>query len=523
MSDPVVLLPNPPRAFSYLRFSTPEQQRGDSFRRQRQLAQDYADKNGLTLDERSFEDLGVSAFRGANVETGRLGEFVEAVKTGAIPKGSYLLVESLDRISRNAAARAAYLLQSICYNGVVVVTLSDEQVYTADSIDDNPLFYLQAVLISIRAHEESDMKSRRLKAVWAQKRATASDKPLTARLPGWLKLDNATGKIVEIPEKADVVRRIFDLAASGVGQHAIAKTLNEDKVPSFGRSRDWNRSYVKKILGNPAVVGTLIPCETVEDRSKLRGKSRRALEPVLGYYPAVVSEDVFHSVQAASGAGRAPSYAAANGVKSLLASLAKCPKCGETMTRVFKGPGGGRPYLVCTKAKKGAGCQYKQIKQATIEDALLRNIRAIIRDVPTGDDNVDRELEQIDASLMGFDDQLDILLDNLSVQRSPALAQRLRDLENERDKLLAEKRRLQKQASTISTEVRQRRLAALEEAVSAETIDIAAANSLLRQVLARVIVNWPDGELDLEWKHGGITSVPLMLSEFEEEAFSAAP
>src|SRR3974390_3192733 len=114
------------KAYSYLRFSSPEQMRGDSFRRQSDLARHYALQKGLELDQTlTFNDLGVSAFRGKNAETGRLGDFLEAVKTGLVPQGSYLLVESLDRISRQSARKALNVLNSIVDEGITVVTLSD--------------------------------------------------------------------------------------------------------------------------------------------------------------------------------------------------------------------------------------------------------------------------------------------------------------------------------------------------------------------------------------------------------------
>ncbi|HEV8029566.1 MAG TPA: recombinase family protein, partial [Stellaceae bacterium] len=100
-----------PRAYSYLRFSTPEQEHGDSLRRQASMAEAYADKHGLELDARSYRDLGVSAFRGANAETGMLGEFLDLVRSKAIPQGSYLLVESMDRLSRNKPRKAVKLLE----------------------------------------------------------------------------------------------------------------------------------------------------------------------------------------------------------------------------------------------------------------------------------------------------------------------------------------------------------------------------------------------------------------------------
>ena len=115
------------RAYSYLRFSTPDQQRGDSFRRQTAAADAYVLKRGMTLDtELTFNDLGVSAYRGRNSETGRLGDFLQAVEDGAVPAGSFLLVESLDRISRQAARRALRVLEDIVDRDITV-TLNDER------------------------------------------------------------------------------------------------------------------------------------------------------------------------------------------------------------------------------------------------------------------------------------------------------------------------------------------------------------------------------------------------------------
>jgi DNA invertase Pin-like site-specific DNA recombinase len=84
-----------PKAYSYLRFSTPDQMEGDSFRRQWELAQDYAERQGLELDHvLTFHDLGVTGFRGANVERGKLSLFRRAVEDGepvTVPFGRKVL------------------------------------------------------------------------------------------------------------------------------------------------------------------------------------------------------------------------------------------------------------------------------------------------------------------------------------------------------------------------------------------------------------------------------------------------
>ena len=91
------------KAYSYLRFSTADQAKGDSYRRQIALAEDYAKAKSLELDKSlTFQDLGVSAFTGKNRKKGALRAFLDAVEEEIISAGSFLLVESLDRVSREA-------------------------------------------------------------------------------------------------------------------------------------------------------------------------------------------------------------------------------------------------------------------------------------------------------------------------------------------------------------------------------------------------------------------------------------
>ena len=69
------------KAFSYIRFSTPDQLKGDSLRRQLTASEVYAEAHGLELDT-SLRDLGVSGFKGAHRTKGALGRFLKRVETG---------------------------------------------------------------------------------------------------------------------------------------------------------------------------------------------------------------------------------------------------------------------------------------------------------------------------------------------------------------------------------------------------------------------------------------------------------
>lgn len=125
-----------PRVYSYTRFSSLAQAGGDSVRRQTAAARAWCDARGLQLVE-DFADLGVSAFKGKNATEGALGVFMRLAESGKIPEGSFLLVESLDRITRAEITTAVSLMLRIIDAGVKVVTLADGAIYDgADSSDD---------------------------------------------------------------------------------------------------------------------------------------------------------------------------------------------------------------------------------------------------------------------------------------------------------------------------------------------------------------------------------------------------
>ena len=93
-------------AYSYARFSSAAQGEGDSELRQLDAARQYAAEKGFLLDESLGVDRGLSGFSGENLSEGVLGEFIRQCKAGKIPRGSALLIENPDRLSRQKFAQA---------------------------------------------------------------------------------------------------------------------------------------------------------------------------------------------------------------------------------------------------------------------------------------------------------------------------------------------------------------------------------------------------------------------------------
>lgn len=358
----------PAIAYSYLRMSSAAQIKGDSLRRQLERSRTYAQKHGLQLDE-SLRDLGVSAFRGKNHQEGALGRFLELVRDGRIASGSILIVESLDRISRQTPLEALEPFLALIRAGIKVVTLADEQCYDRERLVKEPWGLMVSLMIMMRAHDESQMKSQRCGAIWAQKQQNATSKKVTKRCPSWLRLSDDRTHFIVVPEMANVVRQIFEWTANGMGRFAVTKMLNQNGVPSLGGPR-WNASSIARLLKDPAVAGIYTP-HTVKG-----GKRTATGERIAGYYPAIVTPDLVSRAHAemASRAVERSGGRRDGGYNNLFHGLVFCA-CGEPMRMRNAGTmrrNKGR-RLVCSASVEGIACPHRRyFNLAKFEERFLR-------------------------------------------------------------------------------------------------------------------------------------------------------
>ncbi|ACH40667.1 resolvase-like serine recombinase [Citrifermentans bemidjiense Bem] len=369
------------RAFSYLRFSRPEQRKGDSLRRQTEAAREYADRHNLALDDFSFRDLGHSAYRGSHAEIGGLSQFLAAIDTGHVKPGDYLLIENFDRLSRQVLDEAFDLLRTICNKGISVVTLQDGNIYDKESLSRNFASLMWALFAFARAHDESAVKSDRLLSTWHNKRKDMRVKPLTGKLPGWLRL-SAEKQITVIEDRAEVVKEIFTRYVEGQSPRTIVNRLNQNNVECWGigkqKSKKWNSSYIQKILDNESVIGRFTPHKIMFEGIK---KTRVPLETVNDYFPVIIDAETFNRVQEVRTRNKLGRRKATGGLTNAFSMLFRCPVCGSWLVRVNKNSKSNWQYLVCGAAKAGyrdadSGYRlcpggYKAVRYDVVEQAFV--------------------------------------------------------------------------------------------------------------------------------------------------------
>jgi DNA invertase Pin-like site-specific DNA recombinase len=519
----------PAKAYSYVRFSTPEQAKGHSLQRQTDAAKAWAAANGMALDEElTLQDKGVSGFTGANRETGALGVFLERVKDGTIPPGSWLLVENLDRISRQVARKAVRTIEDIVEAGVTVVDLSDGgREYSAETLDKDPFLFVMMVMKFIRANEESATKGVRVAKAHAARRQRFAGqdkltKPYTLRLPAWIRWDMETASYQLIEDRAEWLRWIFEMADDGMGQHTIAAQLNEAKVDTWGaggwKAKFWHKSYIRKLLTNKAAIGVFVP-HTVRKVDGKRSKERTPQEPILHRFPAAIDRELFERVNARMSTTGARGKNANAPVHSIFAGVLKCRHCGGTVTRVNKGQ---HVYLVCSAAHAKSGtCKYESVPYLDAQREMRRVIHKVLEEAPRGNDTaeLDEKIGQQRAAIDAGEDRVRELLELTITDKSrvarQALSKAEQELEDARDSLRV---LIERRDTMTSTNVRLR-LAAVEKAFTAEPMDTEGANKALRGAVRRMVMRPAEGALEIQWHHAEEPQeVAFITSRFDWDA-----
>lgn len=353
-----------PLAYSYRRFSHIKQQEGHSLKRQLDIAVDYCQKHNLQLvedAEYSFLDKARSAYHGKNVDdNGELRRFYDLVEAKAIPKGSYLIVESLDRLSRQEPKKALPRFLDLLNAGINVVSINDDRVYTGKVSD---LDLIVSIMEMSRAHSESANKSKRVGKAWRDKQEAAaqSRKPMGATKPGWLDpvykdedKDNPKKKpthYVINEEKAKIVRSIFQMTIDGYGREVIARKLNEAGHKAF-KGGNWGGSSVAQIIKSPTVIGVYQPMTG-------KGSKREPVGPAIpNFYEPIIDEATYYAANGAMTERFRGRVTKNSDWYNVWQKIAKCAVCGAALHVASKGV---RKYYQCREARKGK-CEGKAVR-----------------------------------------------------------------------------------------------------------------------------------------------------------------
>lgn len=210
------------QAYVYRRYSTDEQGYGaaETLVRQKMACDALIAKHGWTVVGEPLTDKGKSAFKGEHLSpTAELGKFVAAVASGEVSKGSVLVAERLDRLSRRPVGEAMAWIHRLTEAGIIIALADTGEVFGAEQ---ELGAFLQTAIRAGVSHEESRKKSdatnKSKRILWdhAENR-TGKWVNLANRIPSWLVRRPTLDGFDVIEERANVVKMIYQMSADGVG------------------------------------------------------------------------------------------------------------------------------------------------------------------------------------------------------------------------------------------------------------------------------------------------------------------
>lgn len=363
-----------PVTILYVRLSSEEQANGSGLDRQLSAVKLWCVQERVE-EAILLEDVGLSAFVGAHITKGRMGELLTAAKAGRVAPGSVLVMENLDRLSRDNPLEAIQILIDFLNRGIDVVTTTDRNRYSRSGNSSQAMTTLVLGALHFgRSNSESELKSSRVSDAWTIKieQARSSLAPHGKRCPAWIRL--GPNGYEPIDERVKEIKWMFAQATAGKGRRQIVKALIDRDVPPWTEPSEkrkkpaWSDSYIQKILTGCEAYGTYRPSRTPNKGPKV------FLDPIPGYYPAAVSYEVAARARAAA-ATRQGSGGRKGKFVNIFQGLCVCSACGKGMTLEDKGRRSSGPKLICQRATL-ADCEHRfRYDYAFLEPSVIFIIR----------------------------------------------------------------------------------------------------------------------------------------------------
>jgi DNA invertase Pin-like site-specific DNA recombinase len=376
------------KAYSLIRFSTPQQALGDSARRQYAATLAYCVSHNLELLE-TVRDEGKSGLHGVHRRKGAFGRFVKRFLSGDLAPDAVFIAEAFDRFTREPPRIAQQLFLSLINGGMDVVTLMDGQHYSADSIDRNVGQLFMSIGLMLGAHMESKNKGTRTREAWDAPKGRRNggigkETGLPSNIfPGWINKTRSGPKLDQA--KAKTLHRIRKLLPD-MGLEQMAKLFNDEGVPPLstrkrpGRDKPlWDKTTIQKIIRGRQVLGEqqIGRYQDVRDSKTGEVTFKRVLtgEVIRNAYPAVFTEAQWLAVNYTLDGRRRGIQVGRNvssGYVNLFGELARCGACGGVMK--IRGRGSKDRmlrYLGCSDAGLHGCAHTKYHRLERYETAIL--------------------------------------------------------------------------------------------------------------------------------------------------------
>lgn len=365
----------------------------DSIINQQRMLEDYCKHHPEFQVIDHYSDDG---YTGTNFNRPAFQRMLKDIESGKI---NCVIVKDLSRFGRDYIDMGYYLERYFPAHGVRFIAINDN----VDS-KQGPYDMLLPLKNVFNAQYAKDI-SQKVRSAFAVKQNRGEFVGAFASY-GYLKDPDNHGHLIIDPVAGKVVHRIFEMAASGMGQIKIAHVLNEEQIPcpseykrlmgeKYTNSKKlesthyWTYATIHRMLKNEMYLGNMVQRRSVRPtmHSKAKALDTSQWAVVSGTHDAIISQELWDTVQAqVSKNSRTLDFEQNVG---LFAGFLKCGDCGRSMTKTRWD---SRLHYSCGSYKRygATACTKHYIPQAVLEEIVLDDLNRIIAEV----DNLQRITEE---------------------------------------------------------------------------------------------------------------------------------
>lgn len=392
-----------------MRLSKDDERQGESLsiENQRRVLRKYAEDNGFEIYDEYIDD-GMS---GTTFERPQVQRLLDDAKTGVI---NTIIVKDLSRFGRNYIEVGQYVDYVFPSFGIRFIAIQDN-VDTANR-DSNAMEMMPIMNVFNEWHAANT--SKKLRAV-KKSNALAGKYNGAKVVYGYIKSNDEKYTPIIDEEVAPIVRRIFEMSASGISTKDIAATLTLEGIPSprqyafeklgFSKREDrehgiWCPTTISLMLKNMMYIGHLpqLKSSCVSYKNHKRYKKDKS-EWVISYnnHEPIISQELWDKVQE-----RMQSFSRGRktkiGFTHPLSGFLMCADCGCKMKMNTTVHGTKRSYSFnCGEhARYGkAVCFSHHIMAHDIEAIILDDIRTMAQRITLDEDAIRKEFIQHNAEI----------------------------------------------------------------------------------------------------------------------------
>lgn len=286
-----------------------------------------------------------------------------------------VLVVDVDRLGRGDSIDQGVIMQTFMYSGALIVT-PDKTYDPADDSDSE--FFEIKLFFSRREYAMIKKRMQRGRLAAALDGCYSSPRPVYGYER--IKLQGRKGWSLKIvPEKADIVRAVFDWYAHGMDGRDVGAAVIADRLNGMGLRTDLGKrfepSYIRWMLQNPVYIGKVrwnqrTTQYAIRDGKRVKARPKSA-DPILvdGHHEPIIDRALFDHVQQMFATHEKRPKNKMAQISNPLAGLVICSECGRMMQ--YKGDSHRRNGLLGCVTQHCSTCgTYIDVVEGVVLDGL---------------------------------------------------------------------------------------------------------------------------------------------------------